>query len=83
MPHPLKFPEIPEPPREPSSPLRLQPPMVFVPPKWEYKHVTRQITDEAPLADEELDKLGAEGWELAAVFTGAAAVHFYFKRATR
>jgi hypothetical protein len=82
MPHPLKFPEIPEPPREPP-PLRLQPPMVFVPPKWEYKHLLRQVTNEPPLSEEELDKLGAEGWELAAVFTGPASVHFYFKRSTR
>ena len=83
MPHPVKLPEIPEPFRQAPAPFRLEPPMVFVPPRWEYKHVARKVTDEAPMAQEELNALGAEGWELAALYTGPGSVHLYFKRLIR
>lgn len=82
MPHPLKFPEIPEPQREPPL-LRVAPPMVFVPPRWEYKHLIRKVGDEAPVTEQELNTLGAEGWELTAFYTGPSSVHFYFKRLVR
>jgi hypothetical protein len=32
------------------------------------------------LGEEELNALGKEGWELAAVLTHHSEVHFYFKR---
>jgi hypothetical protein len=82
MPHPLKFPDVPEPPREPP-PFHVAPPMVFVPPRWEYKHLIHKVTDEAPINEEELNALGSEGWELAAFYTGPSSVHFYFKRLIR
>jgi hypothetical protein len=82
MAHPLKFPEIPEAPRQPL-PLRVEPPMVFVPPRFEYKHLIRKLADEAAIGEEELNALGTEGWELAAFYTGPSSVHFYFKRLTR
>ena len=83
MPHPLKVPEVPEPLRQAPSPFRLEPPMVFVPPKWEYKNIVRATTAEAPIGEEELNALGAEGWELTALFAGPGSVQFYFKRLIR
>ena len=83
MPHLLKVPEIPEPLRQAPAPFRVAPPMVFVPPRWEYKHLVRKATDEAPIGEDELNALGGEGWELAALYTGSGSVHFYFKRLIR
>jgi len=83
MPHPLKVPEIPEPLRQAAPPFRVEPPMVFVVPRWEYKHLVHKVTDEAPIGEEELNALGREGWELAAVYTGLGSVHCYFKRLVR
>jgi hypothetical protein len=54
--------------------------MVYVTPSWEYKHLERAAGGEAPLHEDELNALGAEGWELAAVIPTASAIHFYFKR---
>ena len=38
------------------------------------------LTRDLVLGEEELNALGKEGWELAAVLTHHSAVHFYFKR---
>ena len=73
-------PPFPFPPADPGPRAPLQPPMVFVPPVWEYKHLERALGAEAPLGADELNALGAEGWELAAVIPAASRVHFYFKR---
>ena len=53
-------------------------PMVYVREKlrWEYQRLDRV---EAPTA-EELNALGAEGWELAAVLRMDSRAYFYFKR---
>jgi len=83
MPYPSRLPEIPEPLRQAPSPFRVEPPLVFVPLKWEYKYLVRNPVDEPPIGEEELNALGAEGWELAAVFAGPGSVHFYFKRLIR
>jgi hypothetical protein len=43
-------------------------PIVFEradPPKWEYRVVTIDLREEAPLDDERLTALGADGWLLA------------------
>lgn len=81
------IPEIPSPPAQPphvpdSMPVRrMEPPMVFVPPAWEYRQLYKpngETPDEA-----ELNTLGAEGWELAGVSPGPGGVHFYFKRQLR
>jgi hypothetical protein len=52
--------------------------MVYVHDKtvWQYKVLTRDLVP----GEEELNTLGKEGWELAAVLTHHGAVHFYFKR---
>jgi len=54
--------------------------MVYVAAVWEYKHLERELGAEAPLGEAELNALGAEGWELAAVIPAASRIHFYFKR---
>jgi hypothetical protein len=54
--------------------------MVYVAPVWEYKHIRRDTGAEPPLPEDELNALGADGWELTAVIPTATAVHFYFKR---
>lgn len=80
--HPVP-PPAPFPPTEPFGPRApLQPPMVYVAPVWEYRHLQRTVAGDAPpLSEEELNALGADGWELAAVIPGGTGVHFYFKRA--
>ena len=48
---------------------------------WEYKHVKRSLGKEGPLNEEELNKLGTDGWELVTAFIEPEnKVHFYFKR---
>lgn len=62
--------------------MRIQPPVVYVEPTWEYKHLVRDLA-KAPAPDEaELNALGAEGWELAGTFARRTEAHFYFKRQT-
>jgi len=73
--------EIPFPPPRSSPPGRLDPPMVAVEPRWEYKEVVRALDQQGPLAEAELNALGDERWELAGVITTGASAHFYFKRA--
>jgi hypothetical protein len=63
--------------------VRVQPPLVYVEPAWEYKHLTRSMTEQDPLSETELNTLGNDAWELAGVFTDGRSVHFYFKRQTK
>lgn len=80
-PPPSPFP-YPFPPTDPGPHAPLQPPMVYVAPVWEYRHLRRDVVGDAPpLSEEELNALGADGWELTAVIPGPSAVHCYFKRA--
>jgi hypothetical protein len=46
---------------------------------WDYHVVVRAAAGES-LTEEELNKLGGEGWELTGVVTAADRVQFYFKR---
>lgn len=77
-PFPLPPPWLPF--HEPGPRAPLQPPLVYVAPSWEYKLLTRALGSEALPAEEEMNALGGEGWELAAVVPDAGRVHFYFKR---
>ena len=72
-PHP--FPQSPQPP-EPSGP-HVRAPMVYVYEKqqWEYRIIASAMTED------ELNTLGAEGWELVGVVALPASTQFYFKRA--
>ena len=76
---PLRLPEVPAVPRQRSE-VKIQPPMVFVHPVWEYKHLVRKRPTEQPPEDADLNALGVEGWELVGMFVEADALHFYFKR---
>jgi hypothetical protein len=69
------------PPREPQhEPIR--PPMVYIKEslKWEYKQIVRNLKKEGALSDEELNILGAEGWEMSGVAQQPPLTYFYFKR---
>ena len=57
-------------------------PMVYVRDKtvWQYKLLTHNLAKEEAPGEEELNKIGKEGWELAGVFTDTRFVYFYFKR---
>ena len=64
--------------------MNIQPPIVYVSEKtaWEYRQVSRSMSEGKAPTEEELNKLGKEGWELAGVFIESGTVHFYFKRPT-
>lgn len=54
--------------------------------RWEYKTITLDPREEAPLAAEQLQTLGAEGWLLAGILeepgaSGIRRIHYYFVRA--
>ena len=68
-------------PQQPARPSPV-PPTVFVYERrtWEYKVVRKMIADEGLLAENELNALGASGWELAGVVTVAGEATFVFKR---
>jgi hypothetical protein len=89
MNHGYRIPQIPEIPGIPQTPKEPEqttppPPTVYVTerPAWEYKHVARKLDREAVLDEDEMNALGAEGWELAGLFADAASVHYYFRRPT-
>jgi len=78
-----EVPPPPFPPRPAYPPMpevHVQPPVVFVQPAWEYRHLTRAPGAEGALTEQELNELGAAGWELVGVISEQSAVHFYFKR---
>lgn len=64
----------------PSGGGRLEAPVVYVPPSWEYRTLTRPLEGGALPTEAELNALGGEGWELAGVVPAHDEVHFYFKR---
>lgn len=53
---------------------------VYDRPTWEYKIVVKNLAEDESLSEQELDALGANGWELAGVVALPGRVHFYFKR---
>lgn len=69
----------------PDEVTRTQPPMVYVreEPVWEYKYLRRNLAQEELPTENELNALGADGWELAGVVTLATEAHFCFKRLAR
>jgi hypothetical protein len=70
------------PPHEPKHPEPIYPPMIYVKEslKWEYKQITRNLKIESPLSEEELNALGAEGWEMTGVAQQPPLAYYYFKR---
>ena len=74
FPHPLTPPPEPAPRTPPPTPV------VYVPTTWEYRHLERPLGAQPPIGEEELNTLGAEGWELASTIQVAEVAHLYFKR---
>jgi hypothetical protein len=73
--------EIPFPPRPAPAPsIPLEPPLVWVEPRWEYHHIVRHTDTDEPLSEAELNALGAEHWELTGIVPLGEALHYYFKR---
>ena len=69
------------PPRDPQNqPVR--PPMVYVekPLKWEYKQIIRDLENEKPLDEAELNTLGEQAWELSGITQQPPLTYYYFKR---
>jgi hypothetical protein len=64
------------------SDIRIEPPMVFVAPVWEYRQMARDSGQGTPGIDE-LNSLGADGWELVAVVPEGVRLQYYFKRLVR
>lgn len=75
--------DIPETPQ--SIPVQVPIPIVYERQElvWEYKQVIRNMAKEEALTEEELNRLGEEGWELAGVFNDSLLAYFYFKRLSR
>jgi hypothetical protein len=63
--------------------VRVQPPVVFVEPAWEYRHLARPLRADGMPGEAELNTLGAEGWEVTAMLTHARVLHIYLKRQIR
>jgi hypothetical protein len=47
---------------------------------WKYKQLVRNLAKETAPTEDELNVLGAEGWELTGMFTDSPFVYLYFKR---
>lgn len=67
---------------DPSQSLSVQPPIIYVDAKtvWEHKRLVRNLAKEDAPTEEELNAIGADGWELAGIFSDSPFVYFYFKR---
>jgi len=73
-----------------TSPFRPNPPPANLPipmvtvrdePRWEYRRILRNLRHEEAPDEAELDKLGADGWELTGIFSDSPFLYLYFKRA--
>ena len=67
---------------DPSSSEEPNIPIVYTHdgPTWEYKLFIRDLeADNAP-DEEEINPLGAQGWELVGMFLHTGILYFYFKR---
>ncbi len=70
------------PPHQPGQPEPVRPPMIYVKQslKWEYKQIIRNLENEKPPDEAELNALGADGWEMSGVTQQPPFAYFYFKR---
>ena len=65
-----------------ADPGAVQPPMMYVQGQatWEYKRIDRPLEPDQLLDEEELNALGARGWELVTSVTTGTGVSFYLRR---
>ena len=75
--HQAQQPDPAAPQTEPAHPSMVY---VYEDQAWEYKLVARGASQGWRLPEQELNALGDEGWELAAIASVPDAAHFYFKR---
>jgi hypothetical protein len=70
------------PPHEPKQSEPIRPPMVYIKEslKWEYKQIVRNLKKEGALSEDELNGLGAEGWEMSGIAQQPPLTYLYFKR---
>lgn len=70
------------PPREPQGQEPVRPPMIFIKKQlaWEYKQVIRNLENEKPLEELELNQLGDDGWEMSGIAQNPPLTYYYFKR---
>jgi hypothetical protein len=66
--------------REPEK--NPQTPMVYLEekPNWEYRLITRDLEQDKPPGEDEMNPLGAEGWELSGFIVHDSVLYCYFKR---
>ncbi|NLF63937.1 MAG: hypothetical protein GX579_04980 [Chloroflexi bacterium] len=76
MGHPFPEPHLPELPVQPATPVIY----VAEPVLWEYKQLARDLEREELLDEAELNRLGEEGWELAAALAHGEQATYIFKR---
>ena len=58
---------------------RIDPPLVHLEPRWEYKTIIREVGTR-PLSEAELNEFGSEYWELTGIVPAGTRIYFYFKR---
>lgn len=47
---------------------------------WQYRLVTRNLAKQDAPSEDELNALGADGWEMAGLFSDSPLLYLYFKR---
>lgn len=80
-PLPTEVPPVTPPtPATPAPEVRVQVPLVYAEPRWEYRDLARTLPEQGLPSADELNALGADGWELAATVSDGRTVHYYLKR---
>ena len=79
--------DYPRPQPSPTAPEEHNPnpPMLYVSesPVWEYKRLSRNLKNDAPPSEADLNNYGKDGWELVSSVVYADLLHLYFKRSAK
>ena len=72
----------PFPPEPAARPAPFPIPMVSMrdEPRWEYRRIVRNLRTEDPPTEQELDVLGADGWEMTGLFSDSPFLYLYLTR---